>query len=118
MDREDHIPADLKENHFVCKLCKTFCGIKQKSLQPDYLKNHKTHKAFYKDYRRRYLFRDFTHTWYQTWSQENNLLFSSCCTASGTMPSEHLFFNFYYLSLFFFLAGFIYLIVGYRYLIS
>jgi hypothetical protein len=51
--REDHIPADLKENHFVCKLCKTFCGIKQKSLQPDYLKNHKTHKAFYKDYRRR-----------------------------------------------------------------
>jgi len=51
--REDHIPADLKENNFVCKLCKTFCGIKQKSLQPDYLKNHKTHKAFYKDYRRR-----------------------------------------------------------------
>ena len=53
--REDHIPADLKENNFVCKLCKTFCGIKQKSLQPDYLKNHKTHKAFYKDYRRRYI---------------------------------------------------------------
>ena len=51
--REDHIPADLKENNFVCKLCKTFCGIKQKSLQPDYLKNHKTHKAFYKDYRRK-----------------------------------------------------------------
>lgn len=51
--REDHIPADLKENNYVCKLCKTFCGIKQKSLQPDYLKNHKTHKAFYKDYRRR-----------------------------------------------------------------
>ena len=23
--REDHIPADLKENNFVCKLCKTFC---------------------------------------------------------------------------------------------
>merc|ERR1711892_1353701 len=35
------------------ELCKTFCGIKQKSLQPDYLKNHKTHKAFYKDYRRK-----------------------------------------------------------------
>merc|ERR1719433_605345 len=51
--REDHIPADLKENNFVCKLCKTFCGIKQKSLQPDYLKNHKTYKAFYKDYRRK-----------------------------------------------------------------
>jgi hypothetical protein len=67
MDREDHIPADLKENHFVCKLCKTFCGIKQKSLQPDYLKNHKTHKAFYKDYRRRYSFSDFTHTLYQCW---------------------------------------------------
>lgn len=51
--REDHIPADLKENNFLCKLCKTFCGIRQKSLQPDYLKNHKTHKAFYKDYRRK-----------------------------------------------------------------
>ena len=53
--REDNIPADLKENNFVCKLCKTFCGIKQKSLQPDYLKNHKTYKAFYKDYRRKYV---------------------------------------------------------------
>jgi hypothetical protein len=73
MNREDHIPADLKENHFVCKLCKTFCGIKQKSLQPDYLKNHKTHKAFYKDYRRRYLVRDFTHTWYQCWGSVTDL---------------------------------------------
>ena len=54
--REDHIPSDLKENNFVCKLCKTFCGIKQKSLQPYYLKNHKTHKAFYKGYRRKLYF--------------------------------------------------------------
>ena len=60
--REDHIPADLKENNFVCKLCKTFCGIKQKSLQPDYLKNHKTYKAFYKDYRRKYVETYFTLT--------------------------------------------------------
>ncbi len=53
MLRDDSIPAGLAENMFVCKLCKTFCGIKQKAAQPDYLKNHKTNRAFYKDYKRR-----------------------------------------------------------------
>lgn len=52
--RQDNVPAELSENTFVCKLCKTFCSIKQKATHiPDYLKNHKAHKAFYKDYRRR-----------------------------------------------------------------
>jgi len=47
--REDHIPADLKEDNCVCNCCKTFCGIKQKSLDPNYLKTHTTHKKYYKD---------------------------------------------------------------------
>eukprot|EP00095_Tigriopus_kingsejongensis_P003267 snap_masked-scaffold69_size418775-processed-gene-3.20 protein:Tk03267 transcript:snap_masked-scaffold69_size418775-processed-gene-3.20-mRNA-1 annotation:"hypothetical protein Phum_PHUM604780" len=53
MLQNDNIPADLYENVFVCKHCKTFCGIKKKAKEPDYLKNHKSHKAFYKDYRRK-----------------------------------------------------------------
>lgn len=51
--QNDNIPSELYENVFVCKCCKTFCGIKKKSAEPDYLKNHKSHKAFYKDYRRK-----------------------------------------------------------------
>lgn len=53
MLRADSIPAGLVENMFVCKLCKTFCGIKQKAVEPDYLKNHKSHKMFYKEHKRR-----------------------------------------------------------------
>ena len=53
--REDHIPAGLVENMFLCKLCKTFCGIKLKATQqPDYLKTQKNTRAFYWDYRSRY----------------------------------------------------------------
>uniref|UniRef100_A0A0K2UD64 Uncharacterized protein n=1 Tax=Lepeophtheirus salmonis TaxID=72036 RepID=A0A0K2UD64_LEPSM len=52
--REDRIPAELVENHFVCKLCRTFCNIKQKSvMSPDVFKNQKAHKGFYKDYKKR-----------------------------------------------------------------
>ena len=52
--REDHIPAGLVENMFLCKLCKTFCGIKLKATQqPDYLKTQKSTRAFYWDYRSR-----------------------------------------------------------------
>ena len=53
--RADNIPAGLAETMFVCKLCKTFCGIKQKAaMEPDYLKNHKNHKLFMKEHKRRY----------------------------------------------------------------
>ena len=51
--QRDGIPASLVENMFVCKLCKTFCGIKQKATQPNYLKNHKPHRAFYKEHKKR-----------------------------------------------------------------
>ena len=52
--RDDNIPAGLAENMFVCKHCKTFCGVKIKAAgEPDYLKNHKNHKMFVKDHKRR-----------------------------------------------------------------
>lgn len=51
--QKDGIPASLVENMFVCKLCKTFCGIKAKATQPNYLKNHKPHRAFYKEHKKR-----------------------------------------------------------------
>ena len=52
--RADNIPAGLSESMFVCKLCKTFCGVKQKVEQdPDYLKSHKNHKMFVKENKRR-----------------------------------------------------------------
>ena len=51
--QKDGIPAALVENQFVCKLCTTFCGIGQKSIEPNYFKKHKAHKSFYKDYRKR-----------------------------------------------------------------
>ena len=52
--RADSIPAGLAETMFVCKLCKTFCGIKQKAaVEPDYLKNHSNHKKFIKEQKRR-----------------------------------------------------------------
>ena len=54
--REDDIPAGLVENMFVCKLCKTFCGIKLKtSQQPDCHKPQKNTKSFYWAYRSRYI---------------------------------------------------------------
>ncbi|QQP51613.1 Uncharacterized protein FKW44_013033, partial [Caligus rogercresseyi] len=50
--REDRIPAELVENHFVCKLCKTFCNLKQKLLvSPEAFK--KAQKGFCKDYKKR-----------------------------------------------------------------
>ena len=52
--QKDGVPAALVENQFVCKLCTTFCGIGQKSTEPNYFKKHKAHKSFYKDYRKRY----------------------------------------------------------------
>lgn len=51
--QKDGVPAALVENQFVCKLCTTFCGIGQKSTEPNYFKKHKAHKSFYKDYRKR-----------------------------------------------------------------
>ena len=49
--RADSIPAGLAETMYVCKLCKTFCGIKQKAaVEPDYLKKH---KDFMKQHKRR-----------------------------------------------------------------
>ncbi|TRY78422.1 hypothetical protein TCAL_16669 [Tigriopus californicus] len=53
MLQNDNIPADLYENVFVCKHCKLFCGIKKKAKEHDYLKTNKTHKAFYKEHRRK-----------------------------------------------------------------
>ena len=50
---KDGIPAALVENMFVCKLCRTFCGIRQKSTEANYFKKHKAHRSFYKDYRKR-----------------------------------------------------------------
>ena len=55
--RADSIPAGLAETMFVCKLCETFCGIKQKAaVEPDYLKNHSNHKKFIKEQKRRWDF--------------------------------------------------------------
>jgi len=52
--RADSIPAGLAEGMFVCKLCKSFCGIKQKAAaEPDFLKNHKNHKLFMKQHKQR-----------------------------------------------------------------
>ncbi len=51
--REDHIPSELNEQSFVCKHCKIFCNIKQQALDPDYLRNHKNHKSWFKDYRKK-----------------------------------------------------------------
>lgn len=52
--RADNIPSELLESSFVCKLCKTFCGIhRQKSVDPEYFKNHKQHKAFYKEHKKK-----------------------------------------------------------------
>ena len=52
--RADSIPSGLAETMFVCKLCKVFCGIKQKAaVETDYLKNHKNHKMFLKDHKKR-----------------------------------------------------------------
>ena len=54
--RADSIPSGLAENMFVCKLCKLFCGIKQKAAnEPDYLKHHKNHKFFIKEQKKRYV---------------------------------------------------------------
>ena len=49
----DGIPASLLEIMFVCKLCKTFCNIRQKAEQPNYLKNHTSHRAFYRNHKKR-----------------------------------------------------------------
>ena len=50
----DSIPAGLVEAMFVCKLCKTFCGMKQKAASvPDYYENHKNHKIFVENHKRR-----------------------------------------------------------------
>ena len=52
--RADSIPAGLAEAMFVCKLCKTFCGMKQKAAAvPDYFENHKNHKIFVENHKRR-----------------------------------------------------------------
>ena len=52
--RADSIPAGLAANMFVCKLCKTFCGIKQKAaMEPDYFKNNQNYKMFVEDHKRR-----------------------------------------------------------------
>ena len=52
--RADSIPAGLAEAMFVCKLCKTFCGMKQKAASvPDYYENHKNHKIFVENHKRR-----------------------------------------------------------------
>ena len=52
--RADAVPAELTEHSFVCKPCKAFCGVnRQKAVEQDYLKNHKTHKAFYKEHRKK-----------------------------------------------------------------
>ena len=54
--RADSIPAGLAEAMFVCKLCKTFCGMKQKAAAvPDYFENHKNHKIFVENHKRRLL---------------------------------------------------------------
>ncbi len=52
----DGIPSQLaSELVYVCKLCKSFCGIKLRvAAQPDYFKNHRQDKTFFKDYRKRY----------------------------------------------------------------
>jgi hypothetical protein len=49
------VPSQLtSESAFVCKPCKTFCGIRHRSAgQPDYLRLHKQDRAFYKDYRKK-----------------------------------------------------------------
>lgn len=50
----DGVPSALKENAFVCKLCKTFCTLKQKSsLNPTYFSVRPAHKSYYKDYKSR-----------------------------------------------------------------
>ena len=50
----DSIPAGLAVAMFVCKLCKTFCGMKQKAAAvPDYFKNHKNHKMFVEEHKKR-----------------------------------------------------------------
>ena len=50
----DGIPASLLEIMFVCKLCKTFCNIRHKAAtQKDYLKNHTSHRAFYRNHKKR-----------------------------------------------------------------
>ena len=52
--RSDNIPSELHEHAFVCKCCKTFCGIlRQKLIDPEYLKNHRPHKDFYKQHRKK-----------------------------------------------------------------
>lgn len=52
--RADNIPSDLHEHSFVCKTCKTFCTlVRQRIHDPDYLRNHKHNKGFYREYRRR-----------------------------------------------------------------
>ena len=52
--RADNIPSGLHESMFVCKLCKAFCGVKQKVMtDPDYMKSHKNHKMFIKENKRR-----------------------------------------------------------------
>ena len=52
--QKDGIPASLFDNMFVCKLCKTFCTIRHKAAtQPNYLKNHTSHRAFYKNHKKR-----------------------------------------------------------------
>lgn len=52
--RADSVPAELMEYSFVCKPCKAFCNInRQKAAEQDYLKNHKNHKAFYKEHRKK-----------------------------------------------------------------
>jgi hypothetical protein len=52
--RADNIPSGLHASMFVCKLCKAFCGVKQKVMtDPDYMKSHKNHKMFIKENKRR-----------------------------------------------------------------
>ncbi len=51
--RADGIPSELHEQSLICKLCKTFCSIKLKCNDPEYLKGNRPHKSFLKDYRKR-----------------------------------------------------------------
>jgi len=51
--RADGIPSELHQQSLICKLCKTFCSIKLKWHDAEYLKANRTHKSFYKDYRKK-----------------------------------------------------------------
>ncbi len=51
--RNDGIPSELHEQSLICKHCKTFCSIRLKYNDVDYLKANRPHKSFYKDYRKK-----------------------------------------------------------------